>query len=372
MSALFNLLPAVYRLRDAAKGDPLRALVEVIEREVERVEGDISTLYDNWFIETCDEWVVPYIGDLLGVRNFLPVGDAAFSQRSYVANTLAYRRRKGTAAVLEQLGRDITGWPCKAIEFFERLTMTQHINHVRSHSHATTDIRSAYAMQSVGTPFEAATHTVEVRHIDNARGRYNIPHLGLFLWRLQSYLLKDARASQVDEKRYTFNPLGGDLALFNVPQTEDEITQVTAAVNVPAPLSRLTLHHDIEDYYGSPDEIRSLLIKDAGVVQTVDKVVVCNLSDKGVGQWHTKHRRARSRLTLNLGGSLSPPHRRARLRSVSRTDSEAISVAVHMNDAALSLTHLRQASPGKWGYAGSTCGSNADRRDTDCRGEGVE
>lgn len=285
MNSLFNLLPAVYRLRDARRGDPLRALIEVIESEVERVEDDITNLYDNWFIETCDEWVVPYIGDLLGVRNLLPIKDAAFSQRGYVANTLAYRRRKGTAAVLEQLARDITGWPARAVEFFERLAVTQHVNHVRLESQATIDIRSAYAMQFVGSPFETASHTAEVRHIDNVRGRYNIPHLGIFLWRLQSYLMKDVRAGKVDGKRYTFNPLGLNTALFNLPRTEDTISQVTEAINVPAPLSRLTLNHEIENYYGSPEETRSLLIKESGTVRTVDQIVVCNLSDKGAGAW---------------------------------------------------------------------------------------
>ena len=59
MKPLFSLLPAVHRLRDAAAGDPLRALLNVVSREVQLVEDDISRLYDNWFIETCDEWVVP-------------------------------------------------------------------------------------------------------------------------------------------------------------------------------------------------------------------------------------------------------------------------------------------------------------------------
>ena len=135
---LFDLLPAVYRIRDRGQSDPLRALLAVIGREVDRVEGDIGALYDNWFIETCHAWVVPYIGDLLGVRGLATTsGDGTFSPRAYVANTLAYRRRKGTAAVLEQLARDLTGWPARAVEFFARLATTQHVNHVRLDAPAT-------------------------------------------------------------------------------------------------------------------------------------------------------------------------------------------------------------------------------------------
>ena len=94
---IFDLLPAVLRIRDQAQGDALRALLAVIEREESALEANIGQLYDDAFIETCQEWVVPYIGDLLGVRPLLSIDDPSFTQRGYVANTLGYRRRKGTA-----------------------------------------------------------------------------------------------------------------------------------------------------------------------------------------------------------------------------------------------------------------------------------
>ena len=128
---LYQLLPAFLRNRDLDQGEPLRALLAVIEGELERIEDDTAVLYDNWFIETCDEWVVPYIGDLLGARPIRPIDSAGVSARAYVANTIAYRRRKGTAVVLEQLARDTTGWPARAAEFFQRLATTQHMNHIR-------------------------------------------------------------------------------------------------------------------------------------------------------------------------------------------------------------------------------------------------
>ena len=65
---LYQLLPAIYRIRDAEQGEQLRALLSLISDELASVEADIQGLYENWFVETSDEWVVPYIGDLLGVR----------------------------------------------------------------------------------------------------------------------------------------------------------------------------------------------------------------------------------------------------------------------------------------------------------------
>src|SRR5512143_502425 len=73
LDRLYQLLPAIDRQRDKEQGEPLRALLRVIAEQVNIVEDDIAQLYDNWFIETCEDWVVPYIGDLVGYR---PVHEA--------------------------------------------------------------------------------------------------------------------------------------------------------------------------------------------------------------------------------------------------------------------------------------------------------
>ena len=65
---LYELLPAVHRIRDAEEGEPLRALLSVIAEQVGVLEADLDQLYDDQFIETCAEWVTAYIGDLIGYR----------------------------------------------------------------------------------------------------------------------------------------------------------------------------------------------------------------------------------------------------------------------------------------------------------------
>jgi hypothetical protein len=51
--ALYALLPAIHRLRDAREGEPLRALVAVLAREGAVVEEAIEQAMDDLFIETC-------------------------------------------------------------------------------------------------------------------------------------------------------------------------------------------------------------------------------------------------------------------------------------------------------------------------------
>jgi hypothetical protein len=109
---LYRLLPAVYRQRDDEQGNPLRELVEILAKQATLLERDIFQLYENWFVETCEPWVVPYIGDLIGVRGT----GGAVGSRAEVADTLGYRQSKGTAAMLERLARDVTGWPARVVE----------------------------------------------------------------------------------------------------------------------------------------------------------------------------------------------------------------------------------------------------------------
>jgi len=59
LDRLYELLPFVYRQRDELQGGPLRALLRVIAEQANAVEADIDQLYDNWFIETAQDWVVP-------------------------------------------------------------------------------------------------------------------------------------------------------------------------------------------------------------------------------------------------------------------------------------------------------------------------
>jgi hypothetical protein len=42
---LYKLLPVVYQSRDADRGYPLRALLQVIAEQVNLVEADIAQLY---------------------------------------------------------------------------------------------------------------------------------------------------------------------------------------------------------------------------------------------------------------------------------------------------------------------------------------
>jgi hypothetical protein len=56
---LVRLLPVAVQMRDAEAGGQLAALLRVVAEQVEVLDDDIAQLYENWYIETCQEWVVP-------------------------------------------------------------------------------------------------------------------------------------------------------------------------------------------------------------------------------------------------------------------------------------------------------------------------
>ena len=289
---LYNLLPVVYRLRDADQGEPLRALMAVIEKQLLAIREDIDGLYENWFIETCEEWVVPYIGDLLGVRGLNPLSPTVFSQRPFVANTLHYRRGKGTVAVLEGMAHDITGWPARAVEFFELLETSQHLNHLRPGNVRTPDLRETNALELLGGPFEQAAYTVDVRHISGEQGKYNIGNVGIFLWRLQGYpvaLATPWAVSTPPDGRFTFSPVGHDAPLFNLPVKEAQSPSRIEESDVPGELRRRALYDELEArrqavangdeslavYFG-PDPVLRVTLP-SGTIPP-EQIVVCDLS----------------------------------------------------------------------------------------------
>jgi hypothetical protein len=269
---LYNLLPAVYRVRDVEQGEPLRQLLTVIAQQVGILEEDLEQLYDNQFIETCAPWVLPYIGDLIGYRSLHPIGPDQLTPRAEVANTIGYLRREGTASVLEQLARDVTAWNARAVEFFQILGTTQFMNHIRPTNFYAPDLRRWEPLERLGTAFETSAHTVDVRHVERGEGKYNIPNIGIFLWRLDAYPIRSSPAVGLDGHRFLFSPLGNDMPLFNRPQTERAITHLADPINVPEPITRRVLDASLASYYGRD---LSVFIENF----PIEDVAGCNLSD---------------------------------------------------------------------------------------------
>lgn len=281
---LWNLLPEIYRIDD--EEGALRELCERVGAQMAVVRRSIDRLWDDQSIETCDDWVVPYIGDLFGTN--LVSGLDARGRRLDVANTIYYRRRKGTVTALEQLAGDVTGWNVRVVEFFRRLHRTRHgldpeIGVAEAASDrigarqfqlasglvgrisgtaigGTPHLRSVHGASKAGTAFDEFYYTPDVRRGEQRRGWYNIPRLGVFVWRLYSLpestasttsLLCDAVAAPSPcDTHFTFDPTGRQVPLFvTASRTTDRerfgATWVSPAEwELPGPIAKALLDED--------------------------------------------------------------------------------------------------------------------------------
>jgi hypothetical protein len=252
---LWSLIPAIYRSHDVGStpgaNGPLRELINRIGAQAGVVRRSIDRLGENQAIELCDDWVIPYIGDLVATR-LVSCLDAN-AQRIDVAKTIYYRRRAGTLGILEQLAADIATLDARCVEFFRRLGRTRHqfdpplsyqienpvSGPIGFNSGALeiaegligpysgtpaggfADLRNRYAASNTGNAFDEFSYTADLRAPLESLGWYNIRNLGVFLWWLQAFPI--AAATPVSgggnsatgvAPCFTFDPSGRDLPLF--------------------------------------------------------------------------------------------------------------------------------------------------------------
>ncbi|WP_116132701.1 hypothetical protein [Tropicimonas sp. IMCC34043] len=275
---LFNLLPAVLRERDAEAGFPLRALLSIMEGQVDALEADIEQLGRNAFVETCEPWAIPYIGALVGttpLSSDARVQDAATAEalfadlegpsfvppvglrsRTDTLKTVYYRRRKSTLPMLEELARDVTGWAAHAVEFFERLVWAQWVrNRLRMQALATPDLRSVERMDRIDGPFDQTCRTIDVRPPSQFEGWENIPNIGFFLWRLRALELPQITARRVAgpaDFRFHASVLGNDAPMFSRLRREGDETGLATELHVPQPIRPARFFQDLTDYFARP------------------------------------------------------------------------------------------------------------------------
>jgi hypothetical protein len=275
---LWTLLPAVYRALDTDQlgaDGPLREMVNRIGATTAVLRRSIDRLWENQSIETCDDWVIPYIAELVGTR--LVQGLDTSGQRLDVANTINYRRRKGTVGLIEELAHDISGWDAKVVEFFRRLGRTRHgldppVGPIGTPGSALTtlheaeglvgpltfthiggfaDLRNVYGATKSRSAFDEFYHFADTRKGIGLFGWHAIPHLGVFVWRLLSLGVGPVTPVPVRgcPGWYTFDPTGRDTPLFAAQRDATAFGDVWISPTegqLPAPISQALLDADIK------------------------------------------------------------------------------------------------------------------------------
>jgi hypothetical protein len=281
---LWQLLPSIYRAQDSDSFDrngPLREIVNRIGAQAAILRRSIDRLWEDQAIETCDDWVIPYIGDLLATNLVTSLG--ARGQRLDVAKTIYYRRRKGTVALLEEITHDITQWNVRVVEFFRRMGRTRHdfdpeiglasetddpgdaqrlqiaeglvgkLTHSAIGGWA--DLRNVYGATKAHTAFDEFFHASDFRRGRGMVGWHNMPRLGVFLWRLRSFGVGQSIPVKVQgcDGHYTFDPTGRDIPLFaEAARPFDDQWISPQEWQQPAPISKSLLDLALADPENEP------------------------------------------------------------------------------------------------------------------------
>ncbi len=244
---IWDWIPAVFKDEDGlpARPDVLRSIVEILAHQAAIARRSIDRLWEDQFIELCDDWAIPYLGDLVGTRLVHELNRRG--RRVDVARTIFYRRRKGTPLVLELLIRDITGWAGVIVESFRRLGRTRHgldpepgelagfVTEAPPGGWA--KLHSARGAELVDGPFDEYSHTPDFRQLRGKLGRTNIPKLNFHLFRLPPFEVNFATAADFGTGRFTFDPSGRDIPLFSPDQrTDPEKCHAVREWELPAPI----------------------------------------------------------------------------------------------------------------------------------------
>jgi hypothetical protein len=264
---LFERLPELYRVEDerVAPANQLRSLLELVEEAFGAVHESVESLYHDLFVETCDDWVIPYIADLLGTSHL--EGDPVTIRRD-VADTIGWRRRKGTLGVVTDVTRKLTGWGVHAAELLEDVAWSQELDHQRPDAGGlppyalpsvdrhtvvrggTATIRDPATLALLGTPFDSFARMPDFRTPGIGEARPNLPNLAIFLWRLATYRVGPLRPrfdstvqtglaapAAARAVRFELNPLGEPVRLFNGSGLDPDEAPLDAGADLgPGPI----------------------------------------------------------------------------------------------------------------------------------------
>ncbi len=176
---LWDHLPAFYRVQDQApRGeDELRLFLAVLGAPLALLRQNIEELHANLFIDTCGAEAIPRLAALVGTTTLFP--DAETNRRD-VRGTVAWRRRKGTPAMLEQMAGELADELVVLQEGWKHVQLAQDLDLLRLDRVAAKLVPAIVAETSSG-PLDRMHHAIDVRSISATTGRYHPKHVAF--WR---------------------------------------------------------------------------------------------------------------------------------------------------------------------------------------------
>ncbi len=232
---LYRLLPGVYRSRDTA--GELRAFLGLFADELLRLRANVNQQLADHFVDSCQDWMLPYLADLVGTDVLYADG---VRNRVDVKNTIRWRRAKGTLAGLEDMTQGVSGWGAHAVEMLERVVWLQNLAHVKPEMLFCLDLRNRDVVAALNTPFSKTQLTRDLRPLalraSGAVGLARATNVAMHVWPIPSFPLQHVTPVAVNNGRFSFAALGFDQNLYagGVSSETDSAAQIDNGADISA------------------------------------------------------------------------------------------------------------------------------------------
>jgi hypothetical protein len=238
---LYDLLPTIYRRRDEAiyelerrqfEADehqhedaraedltvpPLRALFAILQPLYDTLEADIGGLYDDWFVETAQPEMLPYLAEPLAISDLAALAAGGGDVRAVIANIVGYRQRKGTAGALQDFARDATGWAVRVVDGLQSTAANVRVDGQNATFDGYVDVRRGAPQNSDIDAQPRTGHDVR-----NAIA--GLRSVRVDVWRMKAAPTTGVEPGRAAGEmcRRTFSSLGHDKALMRPAQQTDD------------------------------------------------------------------------------------------------------------------------------------------------------
>ncbi|HVH97470.1 MAG TPA: hypothetical protein VM869_02125, partial [Enhygromyxa sp.] len=186
----------------------LRRFLSVLAAPLALIRQNIEELHADLFIDTCGDEAIALLADLVATKLLFPDADA---NRRDVRGTIAWRRRKGTPVMLEEMARELADELVVLHEGWQHVQLAQDLDILRL-ERVSADLRPPIVAETSHGPLDRMHHAVDIRAITATTGKYHPRHLVHWRHPSKTWPVSEGTAWKRSESsagvRFAVHPLG--------------------------------------------------------------------------------------------------------------------------------------------------------------------
>ncbi|MDB4930681.1 MAG: hypothetical protein JWM10_3165 [Myxococcaceae bacterium] len=195
----------------------LYRLLRVLAAPFAVLRQNVDELHADLFVDRSGDAMLPLLAGQVGSRLVFKDAD---DDRADLRGTVAWRRRKGTRSMLEDMASALLHRRVVTQEGWSRLLVSQDLNLLRPERGAC-DVRSPELADTCAGPYDAAFHALDARRPTATTGRYHPKHVTHWTHATTMFPVRRGTPGPGPQisglpalsRRYAFHPAGAEAPL---------------------------------------------------------------------------------------------------------------------------------------------------------------